>query len=115
MENPLLTYLSRCGLPVTLILASGISSPAATPVVWFRADAISGVSDASPLATWPESSGYGNNASRSNPSQRPTYVMGAINGLPVGRFSAAVESCLNFPRVVQDDFTIVCVFQSTRR
>jgi hypothetical protein len=33
MENPQLTYLSRCGLPVTLILASGISSPAATPVV----------------------------------------------------------------------------------
>ena len=44
----------------------------------------------------------------------PTYVTGAMNGLPVVRFNSAKSTCLTFPRPVQDDFTIMCVYQSSQ-
>lgn len=56
----------------------------------WRADSISGVSSGSPAPTWPDTSGNGFAAT--NPSGTatvPTYVDGAINGLPVVRFTAA--------------------------
>jgi hypothetical protein len=37
-----------------------------------------------------------------------------MNGLPVVRFNAAKSNYLWFYRPVQDDFTIICVFQSTQ-
>jgi hypothetical protein len=92
------------------------SSPSlgATLVVWFKADAISGVNTGSSLQTWTDSSGNSNNATQLNASQQPTYLANNLNGLPVVHFNNASNSYLSFIRPVQDDFTILCVFRSTQ-
>ncbi len=81
---------------------------------WFRADAIIGVASGSALAQWADLSGYGNNATQSNSARQPVYLTNAMNGLPVVRFSNAANTSLGFARPVQNDFTIICVFQSAQ-
>ena len=66
------------------------------------------------MQTWPDASGHGYNATQSTANLQPTYVTNAMNGKPVVRFNAANSTYLAFTRPVQDDFTIVCVFQSTQ-
>ena len=89
----------------------------ATPfalAVWFKADAITGLANGAAVSNWTDVSGNSNNATQTTPSQRPTYVTGAMNGLPVVRFNAANSTYLAFNRPVQDDFTILCVFRSSQ-
>jgi autotransporter-associated beta strand protein len=108
-------------------VVSAITSPgegpyslevAATPSVvgarqvWFKADAITGLASGTTVSTWSDASGNGYNAGAS--SSAPTYVTGAINGLPVVRFSKASSTCMTFSRPVQDDFTIMLVCQSSQ-
>jgi hypothetical protein len=88
------------------------SAPAA--VAWFKAGAIAGLANGSAVSTWPDLSGNGYDATQSIVSQRPTYALEALNGLPAVRFNAANSSALAFNRPVQDDFTIFCVFGSTQ-
>ena len=102
--------LIRLGV-VCLSLLAGVGQ-AATPAVWFRADAIIGLSSGGKLSVWNDSSGNGLNASQSNPIQQPTFVTNAMNGLPVVRINGANSTMLAFNRPAQDDFTITCVFQS---
>jgi len=90
---------------------------AATPfylAAWFEADAISGLASGASVSNWPDLSGRGNSATQAIASRQPTYVTGAMNGLPVVRFNAAMSNYLSFNRPVQDDFTMACVFQSTQ-
>jgi hypothetical protein len=97
--------------PITI---TGYPVGAQIPVAWFKADAITGVSNGGPLANWTDSTGNGYTATQPALSQEPTYVTNAMNGLPVVRFNTTNSTCLSFTRPVQDDFTIVCVFQSTQ-
>ncbi len=82
------------------------------PVTWFRADAIHGLADGAVVATWPDSSSGKNDATQPVVAQQPSYAMNAVNGHPAVHFTEATKTQLAFPRLVQDDFTIVCVFQS---
>ena len=59
-----------------------------------------------------DSSGNGNDASA--PNSAPTYVTGAINGLAAVQFNEANSTYLAFNRPVQDDFTIMFVYQSSQ-
>ncbi|MBI5544326.1 MAG: hypothetical protein HY901_10580, partial [Deltaproteobacteria bacterium] len=71
-----------CGGPCP---ACGCGSPVmANMFVWLKADAIT-LSDGSPVAAWPDSSGNGRNAMA--PAGQPTFRTGVVNGLPVVRFS----------------------------
>lgn len=90
--------------------------PAGTiiPITWFKADAISGATNGSSLAAWIDSSGNGYNATQSARAQQPVYLTNAMNGLPVVRFNTTNSTSLSFVRPVQDDFTMICVFQSTQ-
>ena len=81
---------------------------------WFKADAITGVVNGGAIATWPDASGKGFHATQGNVSFQPTFVTGAINGLPAVRFNSANQTYLAFPRPVQDSFTIICVFRSSQ-
>jgi hypothetical protein len=81
-------------------------------IAWFRADAITGLASGSPVSIWNDSSGNGYDATQPAMTNQPVYVAGAMNGLPVVRFNATNSDYLWFYRPVQDDFTIICVFQS---
>jgi hypothetical protein len=83
-------------------------------VVWLKADAITGLANGAGVSIWSDSSGNGDSAIQPIRTNQPTYVTGAINGLPVVRFNAANNSYLWFYRPVQDNFTIICVFQSSQ-
>jgi len=105
---------------VTAYTNSSNSSPAsATPVppaviTWFKADAITGLGNGAAVASWSDSSGNGFNATQVTSSQRPTYLLNAMNGMPAVHFNSAASDSLGFNRSVQDDFTIMCVFRSTQ-
>ncbi|HVV71673.1 MAG TPA: LamG-like jellyroll fold domain-containing protein, partial [Verrucomicrobiae bacterium] len=99
---------------VKITTAPAPPQPVPKLVAWFKADALAGVADGSPVSKWPDASGNTNDASQVNLSQRPVYASKALNDLPVIRFSGTNSSFLAFTRPVQDDFTIVCVFQSTQ-
>ena len=91
---------------------SAEASASPTPLAaWFRADAI-GLASGAAVATWNDVSGNGWNAMQMVTSNQPIYITGALNGQPVVRFNAANDTCLWINRPVQDDFTIVVVYQS---
>ena len=100
----------RSSSPVAI---TGFPAGSLNPVAWFKADAITGVTNGGALAAWTDSTGNGYNATQGALSQQPTYVTNAMNGLPVVRFHSNNSTCLSFTRPVQDDFSIICVFQST--
>ena len=84
------------------------------PVAWFKADSITGVNSGATLQTWTDVTGNGFNATQGTTSQRPIYVTNAMAGEPVVRFNSANNTSLALNRPIQNDFTIVCVFQSTQ-
>jgi len=92
--------------------SSSVSVNTLSLMAWFKADAISGLADGSPLALWPDSTGNGFNAIQPISTNEPTYIASGVNGLPVVRFNVTNSTYLWFYRPVQDDFTITIVFQS---
>ena len=57
--------------------------------IWLAADSISGGDlNGSTVATWPDLSGNGYNATQSTASYQPALVTNSLNGLPVVRFAA---------------------------
>lgn len=93
---------------------TAVIPPPPTVVTWLKADAITGLVNGAAVSAWTDSSGNGFNATQGTASRRPTYVTGAMNGLPVVRFNAASSNYLSFNRPVEDDFTIFCVFRSSQ-
>jgi len=81
---------------------------------WFRADAIQGLNSGAMVSTWNDVSGNGYNAIQPVNAQQPIYVTDAMNGLPVVRFNPASSTCLWLYRPVQDNFTIILVYQSSQ-
>ena len=93
-----------------------VAATPAVPVtlVWFKADAITGLTNGAKLGNWLDSSGNNNPATNTVAAQQPTYLGSAMNGLPAVRFNAASSNWLAFASPVQDDFTILGVFQSAQ-
>lgn len=60
------------------------TDPSSLPglVLWLQADAIVGLADGDPVATWTDRSGAGNDASQPVAGKRPTYRTGVANGGP---------------------------------
>lgn len=54
--------------------------------LWLKADAITGLADDDPVATWNDSSGNGNNATQATEANKPLYKTNILNGQPVVRF-----------------------------
>jgi hypothetical protein len=53
---------------------------------WWKADAITGLSDGAAVGTWSDSSGLGNDATEGTGGFQPTYQTNEVNGLPCVRF-----------------------------
>ena len=81
---------------------------------WFKTDSITNLSDGADVSLWTDSSGNGNHAIQPLTARRPTFSANAINGKPAIHFDASDESYLWLRRPVQDDFTIMMVYQSTQ-
>jgi fibronectin type 3 domain-containing protein len=97
----------------------GVNSPQASAATipmaaWFKADAITNLANGARVAVWPDATGNGFNAIQPVSGNQPTYVASGMNGQPVVRFNSANSSYLWFYRPVQDDFTMIVVFQSTQ-
>lgn len=65
--------------------------------LWLKADAINGLSDGDPVATWEDSSGEGNDGTQSISLSRPSYQTNEINGLPIVRFDGTTGQWFDLP------------------
>ena len=91
--------------------ASASTSPL---MVWFKADALTNLNSGAAVSVWPDLTGNGYNAIQPLSVNSPTFVAGAINGLPAVRFNSTNSTYLWFYRPVQDDFTMIFVYQSSQ-
>ena len=80
--------------PVTFNVVA-TAPPTSGLMLWLKADAITGVNNGAALATWPDSSGLGNNATQTTTGIQPTYVTGDLNGEPAVRFTSASSQYMN--------------------
>jgi hypothetical protein len=66
-------------------------TPASIPGItfWLRADAITGLSDGTPVASWADVSGNNRNATQVTEANKPLYKTGILNNLPVLRFDGS--------------------------
>jgi len=55
-------------------------------IAWYKADALTGLSNGELVSLWDDSSDFNNNATQ-NGTARPTYITNAVNSLPVVRFN----------------------------
>lgn len=84
-----------------------------TNVMWLRADDLS----ASPVGTWSDQSGNGNDVSQGTGGFQPTWVDAQINGLPIVRFDG-VDDFLDGPASnalignAQEDLTTIIVYNT---
>jgi concanavalin A-like lectin/glucanase superfamily protein len=62
---------------------------------WYKADAITGLADADPVATWIDSSGNGRDATQATEANKPTYQTAELNGLPIVRFDGTDDFLRN--------------------
>lgn len=93
--------------------AEVVATPVAM-VAWLKASGITNIGNGAGVTVWPDSTGNGFNAVQAIPGNQPTFASSAINGGPAVRFNSANSSYLWLGRPVQDDFTIICLFQSTQ-
>ncbi len=73
----------------------GPTPPMTNLLGWWKADALAGSNGAS-LASWPDSSGNGNDLTQSTPSLQPTLATNKINGLNAVRFTNQLFAVPNF-------------------
>ncbi|HXI71135.1 MAG TPA: glycoside hydrolase family 76 protein [Verrucomicrobiae bacterium] len=83
-------------------------------VAWFKAEALTNLSSGTAVAKWTDASGNGYHALQALSANQPTLVTGAINGQSAVRFNSANSTWLWFYRPVQDDFTMIFVYQSSQ-
>ena len=60
--------------------------PAGNLAGWYKADAITGLSDGDAVASWVDSSGNGNTLTQSTTAAKPSYQTNELNSLPIVRF-----------------------------
>jgi len=90
------------------------SANTSTLVAWFKADTLTDLANGTSVSLWPDQTGNNYHAIQGIGSQQPTFVTNAINGQPAVRFNAANSSYLWLYRPVQDDFTMIFLFQSSQ-
>jgi PKD repeat protein len=79
--------------------------------LWLRADAITGLADGTPMATWPGSGG-GVGATQSTASRQPLYRTGQVNGLPAVVFDATDDGMATTFNSTDKPITVFVVYAS---
>ncbi|MGH7563563.1 MAG: S8 family serine peptidase [Gemmatimonadota bacterium] len=87
--------------------------PSSVPdlVMWLQAEAIQGLADGDPVATWADRSGLGNNATQASTSKRPVYRTSQVAGLPAVVFDASDDGMAT-PVNPSTPVTIIAVYSS---
>jgi len=62
---------------------------------WFQGDQIVGLSDGDLVATWPDGSGFGLNATQSSDIKKATWQTNEVNGLSIVRFDGVDDSMVS--------------------
>ena len=60
-------------------------------LAWYKADAITGLTNGAAVASWTDSSGFGRHVTQATSGNQPTYQTGVLNSLPVVRFDGASD------------------------
>jgi hypothetical protein len=81
--------------------------------LWLKADAIAGLNDADPVASWPDSSAQGNNAAQATASKQPTYRANQQNGLPAVRFDGVNDLLMLAANITVGVSTVFAVLKKT--
>lgn len=81
-------------------------------LAWYKADAITGLADNDPVATWPDSSASGFDATAEG-GQRPTYKTNELNGKPVVRFDGTSDTMASSYPTSQKPFSVFAVVKAT--
>jgi lysophospholipase L1-like esterase len=78
---------------------SGVLPPnqIGTLLAWYKASAVTGVSDGATFTPWPDSSGNGRDATQSTAGKRFTYVASGPLGLPCVRGSGDAVTYMSMP------------------
>lgn len=90
-------WLVAVAIGLAVGLASGAPAGAAL-VLRLQSEAIAGLNDGDPVATWPGSSAITNDATQASSGNQPTFRSGAgdlLNGYPVVRFDGT-DNYMNF-------------------
>lgn len=75
---------------------------------WWKADALTGLSDSDPVGSWTDSSNNAWATVQSNSANKPTYKTGIVNGNPVVRFggSAYMDDTVSASQSAQTIFAV---------
>lgn len=92
---------------------TNIPSSIAGLQLWLKADAITGVANGAALATWPDSSGNGRNATQGTAANRPIYNTNQINGLPAVSFDATNDGMVTTWVVSSGSLTLLVLLRAT--
>lgn len=106
-----------------LIVKAALSNPAGVQpdsvaglTLWFKADAITGLSDGAAVSTWTDSSANVNSATQASGSLQPLYKTNILNGNPVVRFDGSNDTLAtgsNTGLTGNQAMTAFAVFKST--
>jgi hypothetical protein len=84
--------------------APGVGTPfdplTLSPLMWFKPESLSALSDGAAVTSWPDSSGNGRNAVQATGANQPLYKTAIVNGQPVVRFDGSNDSLVG-PTVTQ--------------
>ena len=102
-------------LPVVLADVQSRFNPRKIPglVLWYSADKISGLSDGDPIATWPDRSGNGIDATQATEAKRPLFKVNQINGRPAVRSDGSDDNMSLSPSVASGPKTFFSVIKPT--
>ena len=64
------------------------------PMVWLKADSITGLADGAAVAEWPDALNHAYDARALNTAQKPTFKVSTINGLPALHFNGTSNQML---------------------
>ncbi len=84
----LTTWSPYSNMAQATTLTNGVSLPLESLLVWLKADTgLTQIGTNTPVNIWQDQSGNGNNATQLSQSHQPTWLAGALNGMPVIQFN----------------------------
>jgi hypothetical protein len=108
------TVINPGGSQATLTAAYTSITGAPTKYLWYKADAITGLVNNDPVASWLDSSPTGLTITQATGSKKPTYLTNNTNSLPVVSFNQSNSQYLASSTFTPKAFTAFTIFSVCR-